>query len=138
MENEDLSMIEVVADEVGSPRNDNTAGSALYPVPIRLNRAASANEAQLLRGIWDHPPQFSTMHRPGILRVAGERIILDGTTIEEVERYHAATLRLVLAEVNTRITEQGVKKKAQVQSNAEQEEAHRANVADVARRIDLA
>jgi len=137
MENEDLSMIEVIADEVGSPRNDNTAGSALYPVPIRLNRAASANEAQLLRAILDHPPQFSNMHRPGILRVIGERIVLDGTTIEEVERYHARTLRLVLAEVNRRTTEQRAQEEAQAQRNAEQEAAHRTNVGDIARRIDL-
>lgn len=40
------------------------------------------------------------MHRPGIARVAGDRIIVDGTTIEEVEKYHRETLLAVLDRVN--------------------------------------
>jgi hypothetical protein len=41
------------------------------------------------------------MHRPGIASVAGDKVILDGTTIEEVGKYHAETLRLVVDKVNT-------------------------------------
>lgn len=49
---------------------------------------------------WDRPPSFTTMHRPGIARISGDRIILDGTTVEEVARTHQATLRLVVDKTN--------------------------------------
>lgn len=41
---------------------------------------------------WKSTETFTTMHRPGIAKVIGDRIILDGATIEEVERYHRDTL----------------------------------------------
>ena len=40
------------------------------------------------------------MHRPGIASVSGDRIILDGTTVEELERYHAARDKLGLVLVD--------------------------------------
>lgn len=92
-------------DEAGvtRPRNDGTRGSGLHKVPLRLNRRPSARWAEIFRSVWDHPPQFTTMHRPGIASVSGDRIILDGTTMDEIELYHAATLRLVIPETNARV-----------------------------------
>ena len=43
------------------------------------------------------------MHRPGIASVQGDRIVLDGTTIEELERYHLSTLKLVVSQLNDEI-----------------------------------
>jgi hypothetical protein len=40
------------------------------------------------------------MHRPGIASIVGDRIILDGTPIEEVPDIHAATLKFVVEKVN--------------------------------------
>jgi len=40
------------------------------------------------------------MHRPGIARVSGDKVYLDGTTIEEVQKYHRDTLVLALEETN--------------------------------------
>lgn len=40
------------------------------------------------------------MHRPGIGRVEGDRFILDGTTIEEVDKYHLETLQLAVDQTN--------------------------------------
>ena len=132
-----LSLVEVLTEEVGTPRNDGTPGSALYTVPLRMNRQPTSDEAALLRESWDRPPSFTSMHRPGILRVSGDRLVLDGTTIEEVERYHAATLKVVLEEVNRRsATARGEHTGAEHQA-ADDEASHRANVAEVARRIDL-
>ena len=45
------------------------------------------------------------MHRPGIANVDGATVILDGTTIEEVERYHRDTLQLAVAETNRQYRE---------------------------------
>ena len=55
------------------------------------------------------------MHRPGIARVSGDRIILDGTTIEEVERYHQETLLAVLDRVNQLIAEHEERKRREAE-----------------------
>jgi len=90
-----VRIIEIVASEVGTPRNDGTPGCALYRVPIRLSRRPSAAWSRLFVQVWDHPPSFTTMHRPGIACVVGDRIILDGTTVEEIEKYHRDTLKAI-------------------------------------------
>ena len=97
---EPVRLIEIVAEEVGTPRNDGTPGCALYRVPIRISRTPSAEWARLFAELWDTPPSFSTRHRPGIGRVVGDRIILDGTTVEEIEQVHRETLRIVVDRVN--------------------------------------
>ena len=97
---EPIKLIEIVADEVGTPRNDGTPGSALYRVPIRLSSTPTAEWGRLFVEVWDNPPSFSTMHRPGIGSVIGDRIVLDGTTVEEIEKFHRETLRVVVARVN--------------------------------------
>jgi hypothetical protein len=97
--------LEVDVDNVGEPRGGGGAGSALYAVPVKLSRAPSATWARIFPEVWNRPPEFTTMHRPGIARVSGDRVILDGTTIEEVRDYHARTLALVVAETNRHAAE---------------------------------
>ena len=77
------------------------------------------------------------MHRRGILRASGNRIVLDGTTIEEVKQYHAQTLRTVLDEVNRRAAELRTHDRETVRRAEEAGARHRANVEDVASSIDL-
>jgi hypothetical protein len=89
-----------VENEVTFPRNDVTRGSAPYAVPFRLSRRPSGRWSELIVRILNHPPSFTTMHRPGIARVAGDRIVLDGTTMDEVERYHLKILKLALQKTN--------------------------------------
>jgi len=95
-----VSLLGIIADEVTKPRNDGTRGSALYAVPFRLLRRPPADWSTAFVQAWDSPSRFSTMHRPGIVRVEGDKVILDGTTIEEVERYHRDTLDLALEAAN--------------------------------------
>ena len=40
------------------------------------------------------------MHRPGIASVLGNTIMLDGTTMDEVETYHVKTLNLCVQRAN--------------------------------------
>jgi hypothetical protein len=127
----------IIADEAGSPRNDGTSGSALYRIPFRLSRRPSADWAQLFVQTWNLPPSFSTMHRPGIARVEGDRIILDGTTIEEVEKYHRETLKSVVERVNQLIAEHEARRRRQEDVQAEQQRQHRQAVEEVAKRISF-
>jgi len=104
-------------------------------VPLRLNRKPSAIWAQAFRHVWDHPPEFTTMHRPGIGSVTGDRIILDVTTIDEVERYHAATLRKVISEVNRLVAEDAAAKRQAKEAQEADKQARDQAVRDAAKRI---
>ena len=75
------------------------------------------------------------MHRGGIARVSGGKILLEGTTIEEVQRYHRDTLMLAVEEANREY--RTILEAAERKRRAEEEanERHRRNVDDVAARI---
>jgi SEFIR domain family len=98
---QDIKIEGIITNEVTVPRMDGTAGSALYKIPFRLNRKPSEIWNQLFLRAWSSPPEFTTMHRPGIAEVIGDKIILDGTTIEEVQDYHRKTLILCVDKANS-------------------------------------
>lgn len=102
---EPLRILGVDRDGISKPRNDGTRGSALYSVPFRLSAVPDRAWAGLFVQNWNHPPSFSLMHRPGIARVAGDRVVLDGTTVEEVAKYHQRTLTLAMEATNAQHAE---------------------------------
>jgi TIR domain-containing protein len=134
---EPIKILGIDEAHVGRPRNDGTRGSALYSVPLRLNRRPSEEWAEIFRAVWDHPPQFTTMHRPGIASVSGDRIILEGTTVDEIERYHAETLRHVIPEVGRRLGELESRQRAEREREAAVERTHEDAVREAARRISF-
>ena len=72
------------------------------------------------------------MHRPGIASVSGDKIILDGTTIEEVRDVHRETLVLCVDEANKLEAQYlGQQRKEEEQKRARREE-HKSNVMRVA------
>ena len=98
---QDIKIEGIITNEVTVPRMDGTAGSALYKIPFRLNRTPSELWNQLFLRAWASPSECTTMHRPGIAEVIGDKIILDGTTIEEVQDYHRKTLILCVDKANS-------------------------------------
>lgn len=131
----DIEILEVDVDGVGQPRGDGTPGSALYEVPIRLSAAPSSLWAEIAVRTWDRPPSATTMHRPGIASVIGDRFILDGTTVEEVEAYHAKTLRLVVERANELANEVEERAKAEERQRESEAQTHAQNVEAVAKKI---
>ena len=129
---EPIEIVGIDTSRVGTPRNDGTAGSALYAVPIKLSRTPSREWADSFPEAWNHPPQFTTMHRPGIARVSGDSIILDGTTVEEVRDYHAKTLSLVVARLNEAEERYRAEQAAKRQRETQQRAKHEQNVRQVA------
>ncbi len=127
----------VVTDQVTQPKNDGSRGSGLYAIPLQLSERPSADWVRLFAATWDRPPSFSTMHRPGIARVTGDKIILDGTTMEELEKHHMETLKLVVHKVNqeTDKLEQAARERAE--KRQAQQQAHDQQVKDVASRLDF-
>ncbi len=133
--NNPIRLLGVIEDDVGDPRNDGTRGSALYAVPFRLSREPSSEWAELFRQVWDRPPRFTTMHRPGIARVYGDTLVLDGTTMEEIERYHLDTLKIVIPRVNELAGQQERRHQERVQTETKEAANHRATVHQVAKRL---
>lgn len=115
----------VLADEVGSPRNDGSRGSALYTIPLKLNRRPTHEWGELFRRAWDHPPQFTPRHRPGIASVRGDRIVLVGTTIEEVRDVHRETLKLAVEVANQEAAGIVRKRRAAEEAAKRKEQEHR-------------
>ncbi len=126
-----IEILGVITDEMGSPRNDGGRGSALYAVPIRLTRSLSSEEARVLTAIWDRPPRSTTMHRPGIAQAYGDRIVLDGTTVDEVAKYHAATLVAVVERFNMDVAPAVERDERAAEAREQAEAAHRRHVEDV-------
>ena len=135
IEGEDIKIIGIITNEVTLPRNDGTRGSALYSIPFRLSSKPSDTWSELFLRNWDCPPRFTSMHRPGIARVESDKIILDGTTIEEVKQYHRDTLILCVEKTNEeekqyRRREEQLKRKKQ-----EEIEKHYRNINDISKDI---
>lgn len=135
IEGEDIKIIGIISNEVTLPRNDGTRGSALYSIPFRLSSKPTRIWSELFLKNWDYPPRFTSMHRPGIARVASDKIILDGTTIEEVKQYHRDTLILCVEKTNEE-EKQITKREEQLKRKKQEErENHYRNIDDISKDI---
>lgn len=104
-EGDDIKITRVIVEEIAEPRNNGAPGSALYSIPFALSRQPPSEWAEMFIANWNHPPTWTSMHRPGIAMVSGSTVTLNGTTIEEVEQYHRDTLQLAVNETNRRYRE---------------------------------
>lgn len=125
----------IVADEVTLPLNDGSRGSGLYKIPFELNKRPSYEWIDLFINSFNRPPEFTQMHRPGIASVYGNKIYLDGTTIEEVERYHKKTLKLAVDVANKTYAEIQIRKKIKEDQEKNIREQHKKNIDDMNKRI---
>lgn len=131
---EPIHILGIITDEVSVPRLDGTRGSALYKIPFRLSKMPSRIWQELFVNEWNGN-LFSTMHRPGIASVQGSKIVLDGTTIEEVRDYHRKSLILCVEEAN-RLEKQILEEKERQKVLKEQRiKQHNANVSSIAKDI---
>ncbi|WP_196805106.1 toll/interleukin-1 receptor domain-containing protein [Mycobacterium sp. UM_WGJ] len=125
----------VDAQRVGKPRNDGTRGSALYTVPFTLSTAPDGAWCELFVQHWNQPPRFTTMHRPGNASVSGDRIILTGTTMDEVEKYHVETLRLVIETTNRDRLALAQRQERERQAEIARSDEHQKSVDEIAQRL---
>ena len=132
-----LSIVGVIVDEVTEPTMDGTRRSALYTVPFRLNRKPSSLWSEIFLSIWDDPPRFTTMHRPGIARVVGSKIILDGTTMDEVKKYHRETLSLCVSKANEEEARVLERRRQGEERQRQKTAQHRENVEKIASELNF-
>lgn len=130
-----IKIVEIISSEITKPRMDGTRGSGLYAIPFRLSKRPSEVWAQIFVQTWNNPPRFTTMHRPKIARVSGDKVILDGTTIEEVEKYHRETLLAVIERTNQQYGEYQSRLERDAEMKQARENEHKESVNDVLKRI---
>ena len=75
------------------------------------------------------------MHRPGIAHARGNRIVLNGTTIDEVQRVHRDTLSICVKETNRIVGEEEKRQQAERDAHERERDEHRRQVQGAARRI---
>lgn len=137
VDDEPLHILGIITDEVTVPKMDGSRGCALYKIPFLLSKEPSVLWRQIFVETWNRPPEFSSMHRPGIASTYGKKILLDGTTIEEVRDYHRKTLLLCVEVANqkeTEITRQLEMKKEREEKLRNQ---HFNNVSSIADKIEF-
>jgi hypothetical protein len=130
-----IQLVGIDKDGVTQPGKDGTRGSSLYSVPIRLSSRPTELWSKLFVEAWNHPESFTTMHRPGIASVVGDSVVLDGTTLEEVERYHLPVLKSAAIRANEGIrSQEAADAEGKSQEERERQE-FRKHVDDAADRI---
>lgn len=132
---EPVKIMGIITDKVTVPKMDGTQGSALYQIPFQLSKTPSSLWGKLFVQQWNSPPIFSTMHRPGIASVFADEIILNGTTIEEVQKYHRDTLMLCVEQANKMEQEAFQEHRNREEANIRRNNEHFANVHDIAEKI---
>jgi len=134
-DDEPVRIVGVHTEGVGRPANDGTRGSALYRVPLQLNRVPPSDWAAAFPNAWNNPSAWTSMHRPGIASLAGDRIVLDGTTIDELERYHLVTLKLVVNTLNEHVAQARASERAQGERDAREAAEHDRQVRESVQRL---
>lgn len=132
---DETKILRIDEEGITVPQNDGAAGSALYNVPLDLNRVPTADWAAVFVQTWNRPPTWSSMHRPGIASVEGSKIWLRGTTIEEIEKYHLSTLKLCVEAANEQCKVNIQKKKAAEAAKQSHETEHRQHVKEAIKRL---
>jgi len=136
---EPIRIVGIIEEDVGMPRGDGTPGSDLYRIPFRLSRQPPAEWVPFFNEAWRNPPVYSSMHQVSIAKLAGDRIILDRTTMFAVEQAHKETLVLCVTQANDRYVaaqaQAEAREKAQRQAEKERTIRHKQEVAEVVNRI---
>ena len=131
----DIKITGILIDQVTLPKMDGTQGSALYKVPFGLSARPSGIWEKLFIQNWNYPSRFTTMHRPRIASVVGKTVVLNGTTIEEVEKYHKATLILAVNAANIQERRMLEEQMNRQELERKREQEHRNHISDIASKI---
>ena len=136
-EKEPIRILGIITDEVTAPTMDGTPGCALYKIPFRLSRKPSDLWCKIFLQKWKMPSCYTSMHSPDIASIQADKIILDRTTIEEVEKYHRETLILCVNETNKREQELIEEQKKLAELKEQRKRKHFSNVTKIAKSIQF-
>ena len=113
---------------------DPPSSGNLYEIPLQLSRTPDPDWVRHFLQAWDREQCFASSHRPG-MEVGSDSIILDGTTIDDLEQSLLRALKSAAEEAN-RLASEDKGKLLQTASAEEQRKMdHREHVAAVAKRL---
>jgi len=135
MSHSSIRILRIIAEDVTTPRNDGTPGSALYQIPFLLSCSPSQVWIDVFLNTWNHPPQYTSMHRAGIASVRRNRILLTGTTIEEVEMCHKDTLELCVQAANNAVAQFQASQQRQLGEEERRRAEHEKKIREIAGRV---
>jgi hypothetical protein len=124
---EEIAIVSVDDEGITMPQDYGKGSAVLYSVPFKLNQTPSSLWCDVFVQTWNSNLLVPYSHKQGIARVEGDKIILDGTTIEEVEDRHKDTLKHCIAEANRKTATQLYHEKQKEQ----EEQAERERRADI-------
>jgi len=131
----DIRIVRIIEEDIGAPSGIGP-GSALYAVPFQLSATPDDEWQEHFLALWDRPLAYGTMHRPGTARIRDDRIVLSGTTMREVDRWHLASLQQAVEGANIRYqAERGQRIAADRQRVAEATE-HRRSIREIAQQLN--
>ena len=131
----DIEIKGIIEEGITEPRNYGSSGSALYAIPFELSDTPPPEWVNLFITNWKNPQRATTMHRPGIARISGGSLVLDGTTLEEVEKCHLDTLMLVIEKTNQDYRQLLLEQEEERQRDQVRREERRRQIAEGVKRI---
>ena len=129
----------VLTNEVGFPGDNSDGSRGVYSVVFQLSDEPSPRWCDFFVNFWDHPQvsYASGKHRPGMASVVDNRVVLEETTIDEVEGFHLPVLKAAVRMANDAEARARVQDQHRAEHRRQEEAAHRRHVAEVAERLSL-
>ena len=136
---EPIRMLRVLTSEVGFPGESQTDDRGVYTVVFQLSEEPSARWGDFFVQFWDRPEVAYAhgKHRPGMASVIGNRLIIEETTIDEVEGFHLPVLKAAIRGANEAEAKARLEDERRAERRRLQEADHRRHVSEVAERLPL-
>jgi hypothetical protein len=116
----DINIIGIDHSKIASIPN-----TPLFKIYVELNQAPPSKWGEMFEAHWHRPRQWTSMHRHSIASVTGKYILLNGTTIEEIDKYHKATLKICVEDANksyNAFIENELREKQQIEFNKKKQD----------------
>lgn len=105
-----------------------------YDIPFRLSRGASPEWEQEFLKAWD---KLSTKGQAVTASVGADQIILNATTIDDVERVYLGALKLAVAEANRATMEEREKSRRRAELEEQKKQERRRHLMAVVQRLSF-
>lgn len=128
-----IRVLGVIVNEVSEPQIDGN-GRTVYDVPLQLSARVPGEWARYFLSAWHSGPQISAKHRPEVANVGADRIVLEGTTIDEVEQFLEA-IKFAVSEANRKLEEEAMELQEGEIILQQKRKEHLRHVAEVAKRL---
>jgi len=133
MDSREIRVLGVIVNEVSEPQSAGR-GRTVYDVPLQLSRRVPKEWAQYFLCAWHRGPKISAEHRPVVVNVGADRIVLEGTTIDEVEQF-LELIKFAISEANQKSYHEATELQEEEIIAQQKRKEHLRHVAEVAKRL---